>query len=268
MYSYYEISGFSPCEPNAGRDLVEVPDLSNAALFLDFDGTLVETADHPDAIELDEGLCVMLRTLLDRTGKATAIVSGRRLEELEHLLPWFDGTLIGSHGAESRRNGAYATVPETGSETIMMFKDVVGSWVQHHPSVFYEEKPASLALHFRRAPELHAECGRLLDALARDADEYTVHHADMAFELLPARVSKRQVVADLMVEWAGRVPVAIGNDATDEGMFRGAQDHGGYAIKVGEGDTVADLCLNDVSDVHRLLRDWVTGPVAMTPSPA
>jgi trehalose 6-phosphate phosphatase len=51
--------------------------------------------------------------------------------------------------------------------------------------------------------------------------------------------------------------VFIGDDLTDEFGFTTVQRLGGHAVKVGEGETVADWRLADVAAV----RTWLAGAV-------
>ena len=81
------------------------PDLLHgAALFLDFDGTLVEIAERPDAIVVDPALPRLLPALSDVLGGRLAIVSGRAVDEIVHYLALDPATpgiaVAGSHGAE------------------------------------------------------------------------------------------------------------------------------------------------------------------------
>ncbi|PVA08337.1 trehalose-phosphatase [Thalassorhabdomicrobium marinisediminis] len=238
--------------------LAALPDLSQVALFLDFDGTLVEIAERPDAIIVPDDLPATLRALDDATGGAVAVVSGRRLDELDAWLTGFDGVLIGSHGAETR-NGADAG-GDGAAHTGRAFSDArdrLRGWVAGRDGVLLEEKPASLVLHYRQVPTCEGACADIMDTVASDLPGFEVRPSKMAFELMPKSVSKETVVQDLMTRWSGRIPVAIGDDRTDEGMFRAAQALGGTGIKVGEGDTLASSRLPDVTALRALLADWL-----------
>lgn len=74
---------------------------------------------------------------------------------------------------------------------------------------------------------------------------------------MPENVSKKRAVQDLLERWPGRVPIAIGDDRTDEDMFDAVNAGAGYGIKVGEGDTAARFRLDDVAGVHDLLQSWL-----------
>ncbi len=266
--SYYDMIGFMADTGPTEDGLPQVPDLAHTALFLDFDGTLVDIAERPDAIAVKENLEEILLKLDERTGGAVAIVSDRPLADLERRLPRWRGTLIGSQGAERRHRGRTDIAPEAGAEKLAELVDIVRTWAAHHDAVMLEEKPASLALHFRRAPELQPDCVRLLHALTENLDDYVVRHASMAVELMPARICKRCAVEELMQDWAGRIPVAIGDDQSDEGMLALAEEMGGWGVKVGDADTVAGHRVQSVADLHRGLLSWLIPAPASVPAPA
>ncbi|SDY62380.1 trehalose-phosphatase [Citreimonas salinaria] len=242
---------------NRGPDASDLPDLGRTALFLDFDGTLVGIAPRPDAVKVAPGLEDVLSEIHDRTKGRAAIVSGRSIAQLEGFLPTYSGILVGSHGAESRVDGAYATAAEGDTTAFKASRDMLRAWVRHHDGVLLEEKPVSLVLHYRQAPEHEDACAGILAALSQVMPGFVVRPSKMALELMPETVSKKRAVVDLMEGWHERTPIAIGDDRTDEDMFHAAGAAGGYGIKVGDGDTVAKFRLGGVEDVHALLRNWV-----------
>lgn len=258
--TYYDLIGFAPGNPETATSLPAVPDLSKTALFLDFDGTLVEIADRPDAVQVPPPVDQLLAALQERTGGALAIVSGRRMADLERFLPGFGGTLVGSHGGEWRDETGRSVAEEAESDTFAHLRDVLRAWGEAHEGVLLEEKPASLTLHYRRAPAHQVACGRIMGALADETEGYTVRHAKMAVELMPERISKKGSVDILLERWSGRMPVAIGDDAPDEGMFSAAEERGGYGIHVGDQETRAGYRIRSVEDVHALLACWLSEP--------
>ena len=255
------------CAEPAGETLCNVPELSRAALFIDFDGTLVEIAERPDAIVVPAGVGDLLAALHARTGGAIAVVSGRRLSEVEDYLPEYQGIMVGSHGGEYR---ADATDPEnarsddqrsrSADPAFLGARDVLRNWVAHHDGVLLEEKPASVVLHYRLAPDLRSDCTEIITALAQSVKGYQMRPSKMAVELMPAHISKKSIVRTLLERWPGRTPIAIGDDRTDEGMFCVVRAMGGYGIKVGEGRTLATYRVRDVETLRTLLRFWLENP--------
>jgi trehalose 6-phosphate phosphatase len=241
----------------SGQDMLKIPDPERTALFLDFDGTLVEIAARPDAVTLDPEIVNVLGAIHARTGGRIAIVSGRSLVELDRIMPTYRGVLVGSHGAETRIDGAYSTVVEGESTAYKAVRDALRAWVRHYDQVLLEEKPASLVLHYRQDPDRQSDCTAILTALAEAVPGFVMRPSKMAVELLPEAVSKERAVLDLMQGWRGRIPVAIGDDRTDEDMFAAAKANDGFGIKVGDGETAARYRLAGVPEVHALLQGWV-----------
>src|SRR5690606_36660302 len=90
---------------------------------------------------------------------------------------------------------------------------------------------------------------------------FEVRHSKMAVELLPDDVSKKRALRRLMRRWADRIPLAIGDDRTDEGMFCAVTAFdGGYGIKIGEGWTNAQYRVQSVDSLRGVLRFWLEKP--------
>jgi trehalose 6-phosphate phosphatase len=260
--NYYEMIGFAPrnTEPRPGAP--EVPPLATTILFIDFDGTLVDIAERPDSVTVPGEVGRLLSDLYRRTDGATVIVSGRRLEDVERFLPDFPGTIVASHGAELKDGGKLWRHEAAGSGHLDSIRRLAATWAESEPDVLVEDKPCSVALHFRQAPDRMGDAERVLAAVVQQHPGFVLHHAKMALEVHPEDVSKRAAVERLMLRWPGRVPVAFGDDATDEGMFEAVNEKGGHSIKVGEGDTAADWRLDAPGDVHAALRRWLDAPPA------
>lgn len=218
------------------RDGLPPPlDPARDALFLDFDGTLVEIAPRPGAVIVPPGLVPLLLRLSVAGGGAVAIVSGRSLPELARFLEGFDGAMVGSHGAE-RRGLPSAPLPEGLADL-----QAAARLLAEAEGLHLEIKTRGVALHYRQVPERSAQAEGVAQALAAAFPAFAVQPAKMAFELKPRGVSKDAALAALMDQapFAGRRPVYLGDDATDEPAIRWCADRGGYGIKVGTGDSAA-----------------------------
>ncbi|HEX8654283.1 MAG TPA: trehalose-phosphatase [Allosphingosinicella sp.] len=230
--------------------------LDGAALFLDFDGTLVELAEAPDAIRVPGELAGLLRSLATRLGGRLALVSGRALADLDRHIHCPGVAVSGSHGLELRlADGRVLPVtrPEAldaAGEEIRRFAEAAGD------GLIVEEKPASVALHFRRVPEREAEVAALVDRLAARTG-LLVQRGKMVAELRPAGADKGDALAALMREprFAGARPLFMGDDLTDEHAFESAAALGGAGVLVGpQRETAARYRLPGVAEVARWLR--------------
>lgn len=230
-------------------------DPRRAALFLDFDGTLVELADTPDSIRVSPGLRPMLERLQQRLDGRLAVVSGRSLADLERHLPASGIAFAGSHGLELRLAGGAAlplSVP-------IGFDDVraeVDAFAAPIPGLIVEDKPAGIALHYRLAPDQAERVDAFMAALAK-ARGFSAQRGAMVVELRPGGATKGDALKAFMTEpqFAGARPWFVGDDLTDEHAFAAAAALGGAGILVGPPrDSAARYRLGSVAAVADWLR--------------
>ena len=234
--------------------------LSRAAVFLDFDGTLVDIAETPDAIDVPQRLHGLLNSLFDATSGATAIVTGRAVETIEDRLPQFGGPVAGGHGADLRLpGGTHERHPVTGSHSLMELIGRVQAAAQDTPGFLAEVKPTGAVLHYRQVPEAEGAAREVMEALATAYPDFELYPAKMAWELRPQGVGKGIAVERIMsrAPFAGRIPVVFGDDDTDEAAMKVALAAGGTAIKIGEGASAAPHRLPNPGAVHTLLTRWL-----------
>lgn len=213
----------------------------NAALFLDFDGCLVEIAPRPDAVVVPAGLSARLAGLHERLQGAVALVSGRDVADLRRYLPDFPGAIAGSHGAELSLDGtridATHDIPLDAPALHRAARDLAAEY----PTVLVEPKPHGVVMHYRADPALRGFVEAAMSRLAQHYPGMALQQAKMAVELRPEGCGKDGALVRLMqmAPFAGRVPVYAGDDVTDEVAIAEAQARGGFGIKIGEGDTQA-----------------------------
>ncbi|MEX1661398.1 trehalose-phosphatase [Thioclava sp. 15-R06ZXC-3] len=222
------------------------------ALFLDFDGCLVEIAPTPDAIKVPDDLPHVLQELAARLNGALAIVSGRSLHELETFLQGFDGPMVGSHGAEARGMTAPMAHQPVGLSDLQQEMADFAS----QSGLLYEHKSHGGAVHFRSDPTRQAQVEGFAHALAERYRDFTVQPAKMAVELRPTGFSKdgALVLLSELSAFEGRRPVYAGDDTTDEPALAWAEANGGFGIKIGAGESVARFRLPEPQQ----LRGWLS----------
>lgn len=215
--------------------------LDGAALFLDFDGTLVELADAPDAIRVPGELPDLLHTLAARLQGRLAIVSGRSLADLDRHVACRGIAVSGSHGLELLlADGRHQAIRRDAE--LDEARERIRRFAAADAGLLVEEKPASIALHYRLAPAWADAALRLMDELA-DRAGLVVQHGKMVAELRPAGADKGDAVKTLMREpaFAGARPLFMGDDLTDEHAFAAAAEMGGAGILVGDARGTAAL---------------------------
>ena len=232
------------------------PDLlDGAALFLDFDGTLVELAETPDAIRVAPDLGPLLERLRRRLEDRIAIVSGRSLADLEQHVPCSGIAFSGSHGLELRLADG-TQLPLSVPIGLDDVRDEVEAFAASAEGLLVEGKPAGIALHYRLAPDQEARAGEFMAELARRRG-LTVQHGNMVAELRPSGATKGDALLAFMTEpkFAGTRPVFVGDDLTDEHGFEAAAGVGGAGVLVGSSrETAARYRLESVTAVREWLR--------------
>ena len=230
--------------------------LDGAALFLDFDGTLVELAETPDSIRVPGALRPLLERLARRLSGRLAIVSGRAIADLDLYVGAAGISVAGSHGLELRSADGRMSAPQAVAG-LDEARAEIAAFAVGKEGLLVEEKPASVALHYRRAPEREGEVMGFMASLA-ERSGLAVQSGKMVAELRPHGRTKGDAVRALMAEpaFAGARPVVMGDDVTDEDAFEAAADLGGAGVLVGPPrPTAAQWRLDDVESVSRWLRE-------------
>ncbi|PVX83722.1 trehalose-phosphatase [Paraburkholderia unamae] len=234
------------------------------AFFFDFDGTLVDLAPTPDGVLVRPDMLALLHELRRATHGAVAIVSGRGIDSIDGFLGMPDIPVAGLHGAERRDANGDTQRVGFNDQRLLHMEQVLAEVVRTHAGMLLEIKGASLALHYRNAPEHEGAARAATERLAADyADAYVLQPGKMVYEIKPKDVDKGRSLRAFLDEppFAGRNPVFAGDDLTDEKGFAVVNALGGLSIKVGGGDTIAR---SRVESVEALL-GWLASIVAAMP---
>jgi trehalose 6-phosphate phosphatase len=232
--------------------------LAETAFFFDFDGTLVELAPTPDGIFVPPVVPRILSALRRATNGAVAIVSGRGIDSIDAFLSMPDMPVAGLHGAERRDSNADVLRTGFNDERLLRMEHVLEGVVKANPGMLLEIKGAALALHYRNAPDRAVAAREATEKLvAQYPDAYVLQPGKMVYEIKPKDVDKGRAVIAFLDEppFAGRRPVFIGDDLTDEKGFAVVNERNGVSIKVGGGDTLATMRVDSVGE----LLEWLQG---------
>jgi trehalose 6-phosphate phosphatase len=232
------------------------------ALFLDVDGTLLEFADHPSDVRASTGLISLLQAAQDCLGGALAVISGRSVADLDRVFDPWRPWAAGVHGVEVRGpQGLRRHDPDP--RAVARLRRRAAELSAALPGVWVEDKGVGVTLHHRAVPEADEQVRRAAATLAAELDgAYEVQPGVFTQELRPAGWDKGRAVVELMASapFAGRVPVVVGDDRTDEDAFGAARRLGGTAVLVGDRpDTVATHRLADPAAVRAWLAELVEG---------
>ncbi|MBV1691369.1 trehalose-phosphatase [Novosphingobium sp. G106] len=227
------------------------------SLFLDFDGTLIDLADRPDAVVVAEPLVALIDGLIGRLAGRVAVVSGRSIEQLDSLIGSLHRRLatVGSHGAEVRLAGASVCRlerPHALDDAERAFREDLGQC----EGIVIEVKSLGVAIHYRQNPSL-ADAAHAAVQRFGAVDGLVTQEGKMMVELRSSGHDKGSAIAALMQAppFAGSLPVFLGDDVTDEAGFERCVALGGTGILVGAPrKSAAQYRLASVADVHDWLR--------------
>ncbi|ACY18245.1 bifunctional alpha,alpha-trehalose-phosphate synthase (UDP-forming)/trehalose-phosphatase [Haliangium ochraceum] len=231
-------------------------------LLLDYEGTLTEFASTPQLARPGKDLYELLARLAKRPNTEVHITSGRDRETMERWLGKLPVTLHAEHGFWMRAAGGEARETATLSETGWRdaARDILRGYAERTPGALVEEKPASLAFHYRAVePDFGTqqanELRQHLLGLFSNAPVEIVA-GNKVIELRPQGVHKGRIVERLAADIEHRHPeallVAFGDDSSDEDTFAALPEHA-VAIRVGSGYSQAPYRVSGVDDVRELL---------------
>jgi trehalose 6-phosphate phosphatase len=234
------------------------------AYFLDVDGTLINIADTPEAVLVDQGLLDLIGNLHQASGGAMALVSGRMITDLQSRIKLAQLPLAGLHGLERRDSSGRLWIHAAPPAAKDAIKAALAPVLARHPGLLLEDKGLTLALHYRQAPTLASYVHKLMGGFANAPGQgLELQRGKCVVEIKPAGIDKGTAVAEYLAEapFKGRRPVFIGDDLNDEHGFAEVNRLDGISIKVGKGASCARFRLRDVAAVHHWLGTALKGTV-------
>jgi len=233
--------------------LASFMDGGSAALFLDFDGTLVEIASGPAAITPVQGLADRLLALSKRLEGRCAVVSGRAIDDIERHVGPLKVAIAGSHGSDIR-SATGEILGEVAASLPSQIEIALREFADEH-GVDYEHKAHGGALHFRGNPDQGEKAVSFATALAAQ-NGWKAQGGKCVIEIVTGTNDKGSAVRAFMATqtFEASRPIFIGDDLTDEAGFAACQELGGIGIFVGERhETGAHYRLPNVASVHTWL---------------
>ena len=236
----------------------------DCALFLDIDGTMAELASAPEAVRVDLELVRNLPRIVLDLGGALALVTGRAITSADELFPGLKLPMSGQHGCERRDAAGSIHLHAPNKKTQARLRKLLQGLARRHPQLLLEDKGPALALHYRATPHLASHVHRTVRRSLRGAEGYSVQPGKLLIEVKPQDRDKGTAISDFMAEtpFAGRMPVFVGDDLTDEHGFATVERLGGWTIKVGTGRTNARYRLPNVDAVV----GWLMRPILDEPA--
>jgi trehalose 6-phosphate phosphatase len=214
-----------------------VPHLDKCALLFDIDGTLIDLAPTPDGIYVPPELPLHLEELWRRTSGALALVSGRMISDIDEIVKPVKLPVVGGHGAEMRFLAGGEIQAAEVRPMDPHLKQRFAAIGKIASGILIEDKGYSVALHYRLAPDAERAIFDAVAAVRADLPEAPIEVLNGKFvvEIKHEGFSKATAVRELMKQpsFAGRRPIFLGDDVTDETVFAIMADIDGIAYSVG-----------------------------------
>ena len=233
--------------------------LSEYALLLDIDGTLLDLAPTPREVWVPPGLAETLNSLHDKTSGALALVSGRSLNDIDLIFAPAQFPAVGGHGAEMRVSTDSEAVATHAPPMNKELKRRLAAIARLSQGILLEDKGYSLALHYRLAPHAEKAIYAAVSLIRADLPNAPIEvlPGKCVCEIKQSGFDKATGVRELMAHepFRGRRPIFIGDDVTDESVFAIMPDIGGLAFSVGR----RAQGVTDHFDEPRDVRAWLAG---------
>jgi trehalose 6-phosphate phosphatase len=214
---------------NKITELVDVH--TRAAFLIDFDGTMVDLAPHPDKVDVSEELLQDLRAI-EATDFPFAIVSGRPLSKLDKFLPELSLPSIGSSGAEMRRKRR-APIEHLAPPLSLPIRKALHEVGKRH-GCFFEDKEYSLSVHLPFSHINDDLASEFADCLGENRLDYIIRKVGRTYEILQSGITKGSAIEHLMQlsHFKGLTPIYIGDDVYMDESLKAVHGLGGLLVPV------------------------------------
>lgn len=233
--------------------------LTGHALYLDVDGTILDLAPSPDAVEVPSWIVPLLQRLSQKLDGAVAFVSGRTIEAIDALFQPLKLASIGVHGGEIRLPDGQLIIDQQLRAQLRSALPLLQQAIARLHGVMLEDKQGAIALHYRKVPERGREVLNVAELVARGLGaDFALLLGKCVVEIRPRHLTKGAALSRLMEQapFRGRIPIFAGDDTTDEDAFEVVNRCDGISVRVGElAPTAARFRLADPDQLRAWLLD-------------
>jgi trehalose 6-phosphate phosphatase len=209
----------------------------------------------------------LLSEVVARLDGALALISGRTIASIDELFDPLRFCASGVHGAERRGPDGRLIRASLDTKALREVREELAVFARVHEGVLLEDKGFALAVHFRLAPQFAAVVRETTENIVgRLGPSYVLQAGKCVYEIRPSATTKGTAVRTFMEQapFAGRQPIYIGDDVTDEDAFEAVNALGGMSVRVGSAAlTRASYRLPSIADVHRWIHELPTKPQLM-----
>ncbi|MFA6260901.1 MAG: bifunctional alpha,alpha-trehalose-phosphate synthase (UDP-forming)/trehalose-phosphatase [Bacteroidia bacterium] len=225
-------------------------------LLLDYDGTLVGFKANPADAVSDSELHNLIEPLLDGTKNALFIVTGRDRRIIDEWFPDHRVNIIAEHGIWIREHGEWRKLFDPDADWKEHILPILELYLDRTPGSILEQKEHSYAWHYRKTNEL----GELRARELTTTLNYFTHNMNVqilqgnkVIEVKSSLINKGLTVKSLFLERNWDFILSIGDDTTDEDMFR-VLPADAFTVKVGDSQTDARFKIHSWREVRSFLK--------------
>jgi trehalose 6-phosphate phosphatase len=246
----------SPDSPLGGGPALR-SSLTGHALYLDIDGTILDLAPSPEAVEVPVWMVPLLQRLARRLDGAVAFVSGRPIAAIDQLFSPLSFPAVGVHGGEVRAPTGEIVIDEQLTGELQAAEPLLQEAIARIRGVSLENKRSVIALHYRSVPERGREVLKVAELIVGSlGSQFSVLMGKCVVEIRPRHLTKGSAMRRLMerAPFRDRIPIFAGDDTTDEDAFEVVNGLGGISLRVGDDTpTAAKFRLSSPDQ----LRSWL-----------
>ena len=235
-------------------------DANHRILFVDYDGTLAPFVKNPSDAKPTEKVYKILDQLNSDANTKLILITGRDKKTFNEWFGHKDYTLITEHGAWLKeKDKDWEQMESANNKWFESIAPVLESFTDRTPGSLIEEKNYSLAWHFRNVdPDLGKNRANELKSTIQHLianNDLEILEGDKVIEIKVSGINKGKSAAKMLINKDYDFIFAIGDDWTDEYMFKELPDDS-ETVKVGLKKTVAKYFIEDTDQVHQLLKDF------------
>ncbi len=182
-------------------------------------------------------------------------VTGRDVETASKLLQSIELPIAGLHGLDIYFDSDTYIRPDLSDINFQKLKEDIINSCEKYPDLLIEDKEHSIALHYRKNPELEDNAIYIMQQIKYFYPQLKLNRGKFVVELLPKQADKGKAIQTILnhLNLPLTHPIFIGDDLTDETGFIFINQQFGTSIKVGSGKTEAQYRLKDINSVSNFL---------------
>mgnify|MGYP000695756895 CR=1 FL=1 len=241
-----------------------VSDFDNAkkrCILLDYDGTLAPYQKLPSLAAPTDELIQLLDQLTNDPSNEIVVISGRDVDTLEKWLGKLPLNMIAEHGACIKEKGKeWKEQTPINTEWKEQVRPLMQLFVDRCAGSFIEEKKSTLVWHYRNT---NSELGFVRSRELRNSllqltanTPLQIVDGNKVLEVRMVGVDKGAAATSIIASLGPDFILGIGDDATDEDMFRALRDRA-YTVKIGRANTAAQYTILSQREVLPFLAKFV-----------